>query len=166
MQAQMDKVNRIDDVRQGIINSGLIDAVNSHGGGGSLDWSQFPGLKPSDVAGTYTGGSGTNTTAYNYTGYYSSGSNVSSYFLDLTNTFNSFSTSMQGTGVYSLASNFFQASSLPAGSPVPISINTENYGNHTFDWSMFSGIFPVLRGVILIAFGYASVRVVGRGGGG
>lgn len=134
-------------------------------GGGSLTPENFPGLKPSDIAGTYTGGDGSGLTIYSNN---KTAADFSDTWSEITNSFNSFKTSAKNTGLYSTIDSFFNSSNFPAPSEVPsVTMNTSSFGNHTFNFNTYSTAFLILKGVILVSFAYAAFRVLmlgGRGG--
>ena len=134
-------------------------------GGGSLTPENFPGLKPSDIAGTYSGGDGSGLTAYSNT---KTASDYSSSWTEITDAFSTFKTSAKGTALYSTIGGFFDSGNFPAPSGVPsVTMNTGSFGNHTFDFDSFGTAFLILKGVILVSFAYAAFRVLmlgGRGG--
>jgi len=134
-------------------------------GGGTLTPENYPGLKPSDIAGTYTGGTASDLTPYSST---KTASDFSGTWTEITDSFASFKTSAKDTGLYSTIGAFFDSGNYPAPSSVPsVTMNTTSFGNHTFDFDSYSTAFLILKGVILISFSYAAFRVLmlgGRGG--
>lgn len=173
---------------QDAVNTGVGDALNSKGLTGAdllakmkesldygstqgyfdhsnLSWEDFPGIKPSDLAGTFSGGQ----FAENPDSLSSEQkTNIKNAFVDsLQSPMNDFIGNMKTTNLYHSVGDFFDPANLPSGeSPIDVDLSTDTFGSWTFHWSQYQGFLNIIRVVLLIAFGYASVRVVMHGGGG
>jgi len=144
---------------------GYFPAGGGSGGSSDLTVANYPGLKPSDIGGSYSGGDASGLTAYSST---KTVSDYSSSWSEITDSFASFKASAKETGLYSTIGAFFDTGNYPAPSGVPsVSFNTTFFGNHSFDFGNYSTALLILKGVILISFGYAAFRILilgGRGG--
>ena len=145
---------------------GYMNSVPNWTGFPGITAADYPGLKPLDIAGTYSGGdaSGHDTFALNE----GESSGWSNFFKDAISTpFSDFKTNMQGTGMYGAVSGFFDPGQLPLGDlPAPVSIVTTYFGTFNFDYTRYASLLNILKAVVLISFGYARVKIVMKGGGG
>jgi len=131
----------------------------------SLTPENFPGLKAEDVAGTFTGGNTSGLAPSALTSDEQAG--IKSSFVNAVQApFSTFITDMKGTALFSGVSDFFAPGNISGGGPENIDIETNYFGSWTFDWSNYTGAFAILRVCMLVCFGYASVRIVMRGGAG
>lgn len=162
--AGLTKVENIDAVKQGIINSGLITAVQAipGGGGSTIDWSQYPGVKPSDLSGVYSGGNASGKPGYSYTGVITKDIVVTG----LSGPWNDFTTKMKTTGLFGSVNGFFSGAP-SGGSPGVIQIDGgHTFGSHTFDFNVLSPALAIFKGIVLVIFSFVAVKsVVLKGGG-
>lgn len=78
---------------------------------------------------------------------------------DIPARFSSFLTSVQGSGLFSFSSGFFN--SVPGGGSPVYTVEAGQYGTHTVDLSETLGTgLAVLKTVLLLLFGFLSIRVV------
>lgn len=83
---------------------------------------------------------------------------------DYVSEFNSFKTKMETTTFYGLIHTFFNVPAIGGGSSV-FSFNAGKLGNHSYDFSSWGGIMALLRGLVIIAFGAAAMRILFLKGG-
>jgi len=82
----------------------------------------------------------------------------------LGNRFQTFFNQMRTTAVFSLPNQFLTG--LPSGGSSTMSFNGGRFGNHTFDFATFSSLWTTLKTIILVLFGWFSIRIVTLKGGG
>lgn len=82
---------------------------------------------------------------------------------DYTTEYNTFKTNMEATSLYGLIAGFF--SGVPAGGSSVYSFNGGVFGNHSYDFASWGSIMTLLRGLTLVAFGAASLRIIFLKGG-
>lgn len=80
--------------------------------------------------------------------------------------FKTFFDQMKTTAVFSLPNQFLNG--LPSGGSSTMSFNGGRYGQHTFDFanSSLSPLWNALKGLLLVIFGWYSVKIVALKGGG
>ncbi|MGD9686359.1 MAG: hypothetical protein AB7U43_05230 [Desulfobacter sp.] len=71
--------------------------------------------------------------------------------------FQQFFGEMQTTAVFSLPNQFL--TSIPTGSSSVVSFNGGRFGSHSFDFATFSDLWLALKTVILVLFGWLSIRI-------
>jgi len=131
-----------------LAGTGSTSAVTS-GGSGTLS-------AGSAGASGSAGGSPTTGTAY--------GSKTDDE-LSLGTRFKTFFDQMKTTAVFSLPNQFL--TSIPNGSTSVVAFSAGRFGDHTFDFSTFSNVWLMLKAVVLVLFGWFSLRIaVLKGGGG
>lgn len=84
--------------------------------------------------------------------------------LSLGNRFRAFFDQMRTTALFSLPNQFL--SGLPSGGSSVISFSAGRFGDHTFDFSLFSSLWTTLKTIILVLFAWLGVRIVTLKGGG
>lgn len=77
---------------------------------------------------------------------------------DYRTAFTSFQTSAQNTAVFKLIDGFFGG--VPHDGSSVVSFNGGVFGSHTFDFATWATFMAVLKGIILVMFSAASVRIV------
>jgi hypothetical protein len=148
------------------INTTLSTGGSSVSGGLTAD--QFNAGLASALAGTYTGGNGTNSTPYAYGGTLtgSSGEVPTGSLSAMSTAFSNFSTSMKSTGLATSIGGFFGGITSYSGSPPVITIDGgSTFGSYNLDMSVFSPALSILSGIVYMIFGYISVKHVAKGGG-
>jgi hypothetical protein len=78
--------------------------------------------------------------------------------------FNAFTKDMMSTPLFGLVGGFFGA--VPNGGSSVVSFNGGVYGSHIYDFSSWGSVLSVLRGLVLVMFAAASVRIIFLKGGG
>lgn len=84
--------------------------------------------------------------------------------LDFGTRFRDFFDQMRTTALFSLPNQFL--SGLPSGGSPVMSFSAGRFGNHTFDFSLFSSLWTTLKTIILVLFAWLGVRIVTLKGGG
>lgn len=84
--------------------------------------------------------------------------------LDFGTRFRDFFDQMRTTALFSLPNQFL--SGLPSGGSSVMSFSAGRFGNHTFDFSLFSSLWTTLKTIILVLFAWLGVRIVTLKGGG
>lgn len=74
------------------------------------------------------------------------------------NSFQSFETQIKTTSLYGLIGGFFGSAPLSGNSVY--SFSAGSFGNHSYDFASWSSILTLLRGLVLVAFAAASIRIV------
>lgn len=82
---------------------------------------------------------------------------------DYTTEYNTFKTDMEATSLYGLIAGFF--SGVPAGGSSVYSFSGGVFGNHSYDFASWGSVMTLLRGLTLVAFGAASLRIIFLKGG-
>ncbi len=84
---------------------------------------------------------------------------------DLGNRFKTFFDQMRSTAVFSLPNQFL--TNIPAGSTSSISFDGGRYGQHSFDFASLDSTWQTIKTIVLVVFGWLSIRIaVLKGGGG
>lgn len=78
--------------------------------------------------------------------------------------FQSFVTDMKNTAVFSLPNQFL--GNIPSSSNSVMTFNGGRYGQHSFDFASLSLLWIALKTVVLVMFGWFSIRIVSLKGGG
>lgn len=79
--------------------------------------------------------------------------------------FTSFTNTIKGTSLWSVPNAL--SAGFPAGGNPVISFNGGVYGQHSYDFSTWgSGIFNVIKGIVLVICSWVAIRIVTKGGGG
>lgn len=76
--------------------------------------------------------------------------------------FKSFFDQMKTTAVFSLPNQF--SSSIPQGGTSTMSFNGGRFGNQTFDFSTFSGLFVVVKSLFLVVCSWVALKIITKGG--
>lgn len=90
-------------------------------------------------------------------GTYSGGSSF-----DFGARFQSFFDRMKTTAVFSLPNQF--ATGIPSGGQSTMSFNGGRFGNQTFDFATFSGLFIVVKSLFLIVCSWVALKIISKGG--
>lgn len=83
--------------------------------------------------------------------------------VDYTTEYNTFKTNMEATSLYGLIAGFFGG--VPFGGSSVYSFNGGVFGNHSYDFASWGSVMILLRGLTLVAFGAASLRIIFLKGG-
>jgi len=80
---------------------------------------------------------------------------------EFSESFGDFVSTVKGSGLYSVGNAFFGGVPVSAGDPPVMTVNGgHTFGIHTFDFSVFSPFFAVLRTCVVLAFCFISVRLL------
>lgn len=77
--------------------------------------------------------------------------------------FNGFTNDMKATPLYGLVGGFFRGA--PTGGSSVVSFNGGVYGTHSYDFSSWVSIMSVIKGIVLVMFAAASIRIIFLKGG-
>lgn len=77
--------------------------------------------------------------------------------------FNGFTNDMKATPLFGLVGGFFGGA--PTGGSSVVSFNGGVYGTHSYDFSSWSSIMSVIKGIILVMFAAASIKIIFLKGG-
>lgn len=77
--------------------------------------------------------------------------------------FNGFTNDMKATPLFGLVGGFFGGA--PTGGSSVVSFNGGVYGTHSYDFSSWSSIMSVIKGIILVMFAAASMKIIFLKGG-
>lgn len=77
---------------------------------------------------------------------------------DYKSAFSTFQAAAKNTPIFVLINNFF--GSVPTGGNSVVSFNGGVFGSHSYDFAKWVGIMSVLKGIILVMFSYACIRIL------
>lgn len=127
--------------------------------GGGTGTGTGTGTEPVPVitwSGSYSGGTGSGRAGYD-------SSSVSDNS-ELKTLVSGFFDSMKASSFFSMPASLFQ--SFPSGGSPTISFDGGRYGVHSYNFSLaWVSIIPILKGIIIVAFAAASVKIVAIKGG-
>lgn len=72
--------------------------------------------------------------------------------------FQTFINQMKNTAIFSLPNQFL--ANIPSSSTSTMSFSGGRFGQFTYDFAQFNGVFAVLKAIVLVLFGWVSIKIV------